>query len=127
MSPRSVQLVIDTAGRPPTSNQRRREHWRTSQRSAGAWRAAGAWAALEGRVTPFSSVSIEAWGRYPNRRGLPDPDGISPAVKSALDGLVDRGVIEDDRAPYVLALTYRAPVVAPGPPALVLVLTEEHA
>lgn len=44
------------------------------------------------------------------RRGgkLPDPHAMSPAVKAAVDGLVDAGVLPDDGPDEVLAIVFRA-------------------
>lgn len=72
-----------------------------------------------GRMMPME------WGRYPDRRSLPDPDGIAPALKGVLDGLVDAGVVPDDSGVFVAAVTYRRPVVEAGSlPALIVLVRE---
>lgn len=74
----------------------------------------------------LAAISVEVWGQYPNRSGLPDVDGVQPAAKAVIDGLRDYGVVEDDSAGFVRAITYRAPQVVPGcRPGLVLRITEE--
>lgn len=40
----------------------------------------------------------------------PDPGSTYPAVKAAIDGLVDYGFIEDDRGEFVHRLTFLPPV-----------------
>ena len=52
----------------------------------------------------------------------------APAVKAALDGIVDAGVLPDDGPAFVWAVTYRAPFrSARKQNALILTITEEPA
>lgn len=118
-----ITLRINWLGRPPTSNGRRRQHWAMQARVSRAWRDAGTQAAWIAKVPPMHRIAVTCWGEYPDRRGLPDPDGLSPALKAVLDGLVAAGVVQDDSAPFVASVTYLPPVVEPGcQPGLVVVL-----
>lgn len=115
--------MIDTLGRPPTSNAR--QHWAAKAKVTAQWREAAGWTARAAHVPPLTAISVEAWCRYPSRRSLPDPDACAPGVKAALDGLQDVRVIANDSYPYVRSVVYLPPEVEPGlPAALVLRITE---
>jgi hypothetical protein len=75
----------------------------------------------------LDAIAVEAWGRYPDRRSLPDADAIAPALKGFLDGLVDAGLVVDDSGSYVHKITYCAPVVGAGQPAALVVRVTEVA
>lgn len=124
MSARTWELVIDTLGRPPTANSRRRQHWRTQARSVEAWKHAALWMARQQRMPRLMAIEVECWGRYPNGRSLPDTDAVAPALKAVLDGLVIAQIIPNDTPAHVHGVTYRPPVVAHGMPALVVRITE---
>ena len=124
---RSWELVIDWLGRPPVVNGQRHRHWAVQSRVTRDWREAGAQAAMVAAVpSGLAAVAVEAFGRYPTFASMPDPDGIQPAVKAAIDGLVDRGVIaDDDRTHLPRGIHYLPPQVAPDlPSALVLRISE---
>lgn len=114
-------LVLDI-GRPLLSNQ---VHGRNGNHVSGrrrVWRDAACVLARQARIPALPGITVDAWGRYPDRN-TPDPDGIAPAVKGAIDGLVLAQVIPDDRAPYIEHIGYWAPVVDRRlPAALVLVI-----
>lgn len=111
-------------GRPPTQNQRRRQHWSRQSKSARVWKHAGAVLARAHRIPTLTAVTVECWGRYPDRRSLPDPDGLAPGLKAVLDGIVQAGVIPDDTPAHVRGVTYLPAVIAPGPPGLIVRITE---
>ena len=116
------ELVVDVLGRPLTANQVRRIRNRHQLAAlVRAWHDAGTVLARANRIPRLGGVHVWAWGRYPDRRSLPDADAVAPAVKAVVDGIVAAGVLPDDKPPHVQAVTYCAPVVAPGlPPALVV-------
>jgi hypothetical protein len=115
------EFVVDHLGRPTTTNRAHQMHHRQVSADRKEWRNAGFVLGRAQKVTRCNAITVEAWGRYPNRRSLPDPDGIAPAVKGVLDGLVDAGVVADDSGEFVHAITYRAPVVGAGQPAALIV------
>ena len=47
-----------------------------------------------------------------NARSMPDVAACYPAVKAAIDGLVDAGVVPDDGPFNVMRITFRAPEIA---------------
>lgn len=75
------------------------------------WRTAFAWLALEQRIPLLGCVTVTARPELKNRGHMPDTGACMGAVKAAIDGLVDAGVLEDDGPDQVAALTFCAPVV----------------
>ena len=64
------------------------------------WREAFAQLALVHHLPPLEWVSVEFLQICRDRR-MPDIGNCFPAAKAALDGLVDAGIIPDDKDPYV--------------------------
>lgn len=115
-------FIVDHLGRPTTANKAHNMHHRAVSADRKRWREAGfALAAVKG-IPTCEAITVECWGRYPNRAALPDADAIAPALKGFLDGLVDAGVVADDSGAFVRSITYRAPVVEPGDPAMVVLV-----
>lgn len=118
---RTYQLDVDV-GRPLLSNAR--IHHMAKATIVKEWRTTARWLAVQARVPALPRVSVACWGRY-DTRVLPDVDAVAPTLKAVLDGIVDARVLVDDKAPFVQAITYRAPVYDKGcRPALVVVLTD---
>jgi Holliday junction resolvase RusA-like endonuclease len=122
--PDAHTIVVDHLGRPPTTNRLRTVHYRVRAATDKEWRDAGCILARQAKVPKMSACTVSVHGRYPTRSSLPDLDGIAPALKAVLDGIVDAGVLTDDRYPFVQRITYDPPVIAKGQPAaLVVTLT----
>lgn len=62
------------------------------------------------RIPPLQWLTVEARQICPDRRRA-DVAGVSPAVKAALDGIVDAGVIPDDTDVYVHAEIFRPALI----------------
>ncbi len=58
-----------------------------------------------------------------NRRWRPDVGACYPAVKAAIDGIVDAGVLDDDNPDHLLYVTFY-PVEVIGRDGLRLTITE---
>lgn len=82
------------------------------------WRTTFAWLAKEARVPPLQWLTAEVQ-QICRTRKVPDTGSCFPAVKAAIDGLVDAGVLADDGPQFVRALTFLAPITE-GVDALVL-------
>lgn len=82
------------------------------------WRTAYAQLCLAEPVPPLQWIEVEAIQHCRDRR-MPDIGACFPAVKAAIDGIVDAGVIPDDNPEYLRGLTFRPPVCE-GRDALVL-------
>lgn len=122
---RSWSLVVDMLGRPLTANAAHRLHHIAATRARGEWRDAVTVLARQARIPRLSAIRVVAQARYETRKSISDCDAISPTVKGALDGLVAAGVIVDDRLPYVLRVTYEAPLVGTGLADALLLTIEE--
>lgn len=109
--------VLRYEARPWTTNaERAASHW-VRAKLTREWREAFGWLARAERLPPLAWASIIA---QPSQKGgrLQDAGGCAPAVKAAVDGIVDAGVLPDDSPEYVKALTYLRPLR--GEPALTL-------
>ena len=71
-----------------------------------------AWLAKAERIPRLQRISVEATPLRVNARSMPDVAACYPAVKAAIDGLVDAGVVPDDGPFNVIKITFRAPEVA---------------
>lgn len=102
--------------RPLTINRERAAHWREHRRHTAHWREAFAWLARAQRIPHLDRIAVEATPIKPNRRNMPDVGACMPAVKAAIDGLVDAGVIDDDTDRHVVAVTFLPARLVPGAP-----------
>jgi crossover junction endodeoxyribonuclease RusA len=116
--------TLEDAERPWTANAERRWHHHERARVVREARERWAWLALAERIPPLKRISVVATPLRPNNRSMPDVAACYPAVKAAIDGLVDAGVIPDDNPHHVTCVTFRAPVVADRD-GLRLVIVEE--
>ena len=94
--------------RPWTLNSERQgsTHWTTTRKMTVEWRTAFFWLARS-KPVKFDAVNIEVDVnmRYP----VADTGACFPAVKAAIDGLVDAGILPDDTPDHVLSILFRAP------------------
>lgn len=108
---RCWQLIIP--GRPATLNAERagRTHWTETRKTTADVRTA-AWAAAKKARIPHGLHAIEilAVPHLRDRRGQ-DVGACFPAVKAAIDGLVDARIVPDDTPTYVRRLTFDPPIL----------------
>ena len=74
-------------------------------------RSAFGWLTKSQRVPLLDAISVIATPLVTDRRSMQDVGACFPAVKAAIDGLVDAGVILDDDPRYLKVLTFKAPEV----------------
>lgn len=74
------------------------------------WRHAFKQMALEAGIPELEAIAVTAQPEVRNKV-MPDTAACIGAVKAAIDGLVDAGVIADDGPLYVRRLTFFAPIV----------------
>jgi len=123
-APESFELVIDWLGRPLVTNFANKIHWAPLGRIRTEWGDAAIQAARLVRMPNLDRAAFEFQAEYPNRRSLPDPDGIAPTAKGVIDGLVRAGFLPDDTGTHVASVTYLPPVVVAGKrPTLVVRIT----
>lgn len=92
-----------------TLNAERTQHWRKRARYVKDVRTAFADAALEAGVPHLERARMVA--QPLQKRGpLADILGHVPTVKAAIDGIVDAGVLIDDRPEFLLAVVCRPPI-----------------
>lgn len=118
-SPR--RFVLEYTARPWTTNaERKGNHWERAARTK-EWRQAFAWLAHSQRIPALTQVEIIA-EPFQAKGILADTAACHPAVKAAIDGIVDAGVIPDDNPKHLLAITFLP--TRKGKDALVLTITE---
>lgn len=113
-----------TGQRPVTMNAHRQLTPFARARCDKRWREAFAWLAKQKRMSQVRAISVTAIPLHKDRRSPQDVAACAPAVKAAIDGLVDAGVIPDDTPQYVRSVTFKPPVVN-GVDGLVLYVDEE--
>lgn len=111
--------------RPWTVNTERNWHYHQRARQTREWRAAFGALALQATLPrPFTEpVIIVACLRLKGARSQ-DPGACFPAVKAAIDGLVDAGILLDDDGQSILAITFTRPTLHCEKDTLTLLITE---
>lgn len=110
--------------RPLTVNKERTLHWHAHRAATREWRQAFYVLALQAKVPKLIAVQLEVVAVKRDRRAIPDPGGILPAAKAAIDGLVDAGVLPDDTDQYVRALVFLPHRIERGADALELTIRD---
>lgn len=102
-----ITFEIHTDLRPWTTNaERKHAHWAKRAALVSTWRTYFAYAAKRYPALEWAEFEVE-----PFQKGgrLQDTGACHPAVKAAIDGLVDAGILEDDSPAYVRAITFLPP------------------
>ena len=97
-------------GRTLTVNSVYSKHWRTRQKAVATYRAEFADIIRRSPLPYLTVVGIEAIPYYKGGQ-IPDVGACLPAVKAAVDALVDTGRLPDDDRRYVRWLRFHAPEV----------------
>lgn len=101
-----VELTLTE--KPMTLNRERNLHRMQRAQFVKHWREQFGWLGRQANLRP--SVWIHVFAVAFQRRGpLQDVSSCHPAVKAAIDGLVDIGVVPDDTAEFVPVITYLPP------------------
>ena len=106
-------------GRPISSNKRM--HPQAWQRETKLWRLAAKVAAESVSVPMLDKVKVQACPWLKGKRSQ-DVGACMRAVKAAIDGLVDAGVLPDDTPAHVLSLEFLPPALGAETDELVLTL-----
>jgi crossover junction endodeoxyribonuclease RusA len=94
--------------RPWTTNaERAGNRWERAELTK-TWRLAFELLAKSERIPAMKWISVTA---EPHQKGgrLQDVGACNPAVKAAIDGIVDAGILPDDSSQYVRSLIYLPP------------------
>lgn len=119
VGPRKWQMQYDA--RPWTVNAERTWHHMQRARKVREWREFFFYLAVQGRIPHLDGATFSATPLVANRRNLPDVGACYGAVKAAIDGIVQAGVLTDDSPAYVGAIHLYAPVVADRDALVVLI------
>lgn len=120
-----ISFAIEYPERPWTTNAERAGNRWDRAKKTKEWRNAFAWLALEQKIPSLKWCDITAEPWLKDRRGMQDTAACNPAVKAAIDGLIDANVIIDDGPDIVRTITFHAPQV--GRNSLVLIIQGEPA
>lgn len=75
-------------------------------------------------IPRLDKISVEVFTTF-STRALQDPGNNMPAVKAAIDGLTDAGIIEDDVADCVAFITYYASTYVKGYNSITLLVKDQ--
>ena len=92
-----------------TVNAERRMHWGKRAGLVRPMREAARVEALKAQIPRLQRLGVTATPRQARGR-LADVAGPYPAVKAAVDGLVDAGILPDDSPEFLASLVQTAPV-----------------
>lgn len=108
--------VLELPGRPPTANKQRNSHAHWSQTARETKRIRREFRLLQQNAAQtgcapaqVGCVEVTACQVSTDRRWLQDLGACFPAVKAAIDGLVDAGLIPNDTADHVSRISFVAP------------------
>lgn len=95
--------------RPWTTNAERAGNRWERAKLTKEWREAFAWLARSNNIPKMRWISVTV---EPHQKTgvLQDVGACNPAVKAAIDGLVDAGIIIDDSPQYVKSLIFMQPI-----------------
>ena len=115
----SVKWVLQYDAQPWTLNQERGRGGKASQKGSGHWSQFSGekaqWRrdfmilAKQAKIPPCHAIRVEV-RQYCPTEVMPDPGNIFPAVKAAIDGIVDAKVIPKDTRAFVHYIGFHAPV-----------------
>lgn len=102
-------ITIDIPMRPWTANRQRVMHHMDVAKLVKLWREAAA-KACEGAGSLQTPVLVDVRLFLKGKRSM-DCGACYPAVKAAIDGMVDAGVIPDDTPFFLAGILMHAPVL----------------
>lgn len=105
------QWTLSHEERPWTLNNERKLHHHARAKIVKVWREAYCVLAQEAMMPAMTAVEVVAQPYVLNARYRQDVGACFPAVKAAIDGVVDAGVLIDDNANIVVKLTFLAPLM----------------
>ena len=100
--------------RPWSVNQQVRMHWSWKHERVAEWRHAFEQLALAAQLPELEAATVSCRAQLGKGGRRYDAGNDYYALKAALDGIVDAGVLPDDGPNYVHAVTLEAPVKGDG-------------
>lgn len=98
--------TIEDSVRPWTTNSERTWHYQKRAKVVKETRERWFYLAKEARVPRLKKIKVAVVPLAKDRRWKPDVAACYPAVKAAIDGLVDAGVIPDDNPTHLESITF---------------------
>lgn len=92
------------------NQERSQKHWTQRAKRTKEWREAFYVLAKQARIPHLDRIRVVAVQHRKNRRKI-DVGACFPAVKAAIDGITDAGVLDDDDSRHLIELTFAEPVV----------------
>lgn len=108
MSAQPVTYRLEYANRPWTTNGERASNRWERAKLVKEWRGVFYWLAKQQQIPALDHADITVEVFQKNGR-LQDVAAANPAVKAAIDGLVDAGVFPDDSSQFVRSIKFLAP------------------
>ena len=94
-----------------TVNQERAQtHWKQRSSPTKEWRKAFKVLAKKAQIPHLERIRVVVVQHRKDRRKI-DLGACFPAVKAAIDGITDAGVLDDDDSRHLIELTFAEPVV----------------
>lgn len=100
--------VVTHRDLPWTVNEERTWHHMKRHAKVKEWREAFCWLARVENIPKLESVYVHCLSHL--KRLTRDHCAELGAFKAGLDGIVDAGVLEDDRPPFVKTVTFHTPM-----------------
>lgn len=109
--PRQAEWCLWHEARSWTVNQERaQKHWKQRSGPTKEWRDAFYTLAKQERIPHLDRARIIVVQHRADRRRI-DLGACFPAVKAAIDGITDAGVLDDDDSEHMIELTFACPVI----------------
>ena len=121
----SRRYWIEDTVRPWTTNAERTWHYRKRAKVVKDTRERWVILTRQAAVPRLEKIRVDVVPLAKDRRWRPDVGACYPAVKAAIDGMVDAGVIVDDNPEHLSSITFHSVQVC-GRDGLRLVVTEEQ-
>lgn len=117
-------ILIYDGERPWTVNAERKMHYHTRAKKVRVYREAFYYLAADAGLPQLESMCIEATPVLGDNR-LQDTAACNGAVKAAIDGLVDFGIVPDDSNEWLKWIKFYPCLVNPGSNGLIIKIIGE--
>jgi crossover junction endodeoxyribonuclease RusA len=111
--------------RPFTLNAERNWHYHKRAKKVKEWRDFFYEESKKLEIPKLEAIGVEVYPIFRDRR-LQDVTACEPAVKAAIDGIVDSGVIPDDNPRYLKYVCFNRPVVKDHDGLLIVIMEQEE-
>jgi crossover junction endodeoxyribonuclease RusA len=105
-------------------NAERTWHYHKRNNAVKLWRSFFKEEAERLEIPRLDRISVEVFSTF-GTRALQDPGNNMPAVKAAIDGIVDAGVVDDDVPEFIHSITFYAAKYVKGYDSVCLRITEQ--